>query len=127
MAEKYTPDWTEEDLKKAIKMLKNNKCPDPNGIINEVFKENYAGKDLRYALLCLYNGIKKTKQFPEFMCISDICSIRKKKSSLLDIEGERGISLITCFKKIFENLLHVDFREDLDEKMTDSNIGARKN
>ena len=126
VSERKTTDWNAKQLDNAIKMLKNNKCGDPNGIINEIFKENYAGKDFKKGLLSLFNGIKSTKCFPEFMCVSDICSIRKKKAALLDIEGERGISLITGFKKIFENLLYLDFAKDIDGNMTDSNIGSRK-
>ena len=60
------------------------------------------------------------------MCLSDIVSIPKKKSSQFNIEDERGISLITIFKKAFENLLFKEFREDIDENMSESNIGARK-
>ena len=96
---KETPNWTLQDLEKALKMLKNKKCRDPNGMYNEVFKENYAGRDLKEALLKLYNGIKQSKEFPNFMCLSDICSIQKKKGSLFSLENQRGISLITVFKK----------------------------
>ena len=107
-------------------MLKNNKCRDLNGIISEIFKDNYAGSDLKNALLLLFNGIKRNQQFPEFMCIWDICSIHKK-GSIFELENERGISLITVFKKAFENLIHNDFAKDIDQNMSDSNIGARKN
>ena len=31
---------------------------DPNGMINEVFKEGCLGKDLKEALLKLFNGVK---------------------------------------------------------------------
>ena len=98
---------------------------DPNGFVNEVFKDEYAGSDMKNALLALFNGIKRSKQFPTFMTVSDICSIQKKKSSILDFDNQRGISLITVYKKVFENLLYNDFVEDIDNKMTDSNIGAR--
>ena len=75
------------------------------GMLDETFKDEYAGKDLKNALLALFNGIKDTHKVPEFMVISDICSIQKKNGSLLELESQRGISLITVFKKIFENLL----------------------
>ena len=61
------------------------------------------------------------------MSISDITSITKSKSkSILDMDNQRGISLITVYKKILENLLYNDLREDLDQNMSESNIGARK-
>ena len=97
------------ELAKSIKMLKNNKCADPNAMVNELFKEGWAGPEMKKGLLVLMNGIKRTKEFPTFMCRSDIVSIFKKKGSKLDIENERGISLITVFKKTFKNLLFNDF------------------
>ena len=39
----------------------------------------------------------------------------------------RGISIITIFKKAFENLLFKEFEADIDKNMSESNIGARKN
>ena len=33
-----SPPWNNSDLVLAVKSLKNNKTPDPNGMINEIFK-----------------------------------------------------------------------------------------
>ena len=49
-----------EHLERAIKSLKNGKARDPNGLVNEMFKEGVAGKDFKLSLLLLLNGIKKT-------------------------------------------------------------------
>ena len=54
------------------------------------------------------------------------CINSREKSSQFNIEDERGISLITVFKKALENLLFKEFREDIDKNMSESNIGARK-
>ena len=116
----------QDDLCKATKMLKNNKSRDPNDLINELFKEPYAGRDLYEALLMMFNQIKETKQFPDFMNKSNICSISKKKNSKHHIENERGLFLLTTFKKIFENLLFNSLYEDIDRHMSESNVGARK-
>ena len=61
------------------------------------------------------------------MSVSDVCSFQKKGKSVLSFENQRGISLITVFKKTMENLLFQDMSKDIDEKMSNSNIGARKN
>ena len=45
MNNKSTP-WTEENLLKVIKSLKNNKTMDPMGMINEIFKPEIIGADL---------------------------------------------------------------------------------
>ena len=119
-------DWNMADLEKALRMLKNNKCSDPNGMVNEIIKEGWAGTELKKGMLNLMNGIKRTKEFPTFVCLSDICSIWKKKGSKLEIENERGISLITIFKKCLENMLFNNFYTDLDKNMSESNLGSRK-
>ena len=46
---KKTKEWNDKDLEKVIKSLKNNISRDPNGMINEVFKEGFMGKDLKEA------------------------------------------------------------------------------
>ena len=45
-----------DELEKVLKGLKNNKCMDPVGMINETFKEGSIGKDLKDALLMLFKG-----------------------------------------------------------------------
>ena len=60
------------------------------------------------------------------MCKSDITSIPKNNHSRFDLENEGGISLITIYKKVFENLLYNEYSKDLDSNMSESNIGARK-
>ena len=46
LQETKTNDWTNKDLKVALKSLKNNKTRDPSGFLNELFKEPVIGKDL---------------------------------------------------------------------------------
>ena len=54
-----TPDWTMENLEKVLKNLKKDKSRDPNGLINELFMNEVAGDDLKKAILCLMNRIKR--------------------------------------------------------------------
>ena len=42
-----TSNWNIEELDSVLKGLKNNKCMDPVGIINEVFKAGCVGQDLK--------------------------------------------------------------------------------
>ena len=74
----------------------------------------------------MMNGIKKEKKFPDFVCFSNICSIYKSKGSRDSIDNERGIFLLSSFKKIFENLLLNDFSKEIEDNMSESNTGARK-
>ena len=118
--------WSKKDLDKVLKSLKNNKTRDPNGMINEIFKEGCIGKDLKVALLELFNGIKSYLHIPEYMTLENITTIWKKKGSLMEINSERGIFLLTVLKKILDKLIYFDNYNDIDNNMSDSNIGARK-
>ena len=60
------------------------------------------------------------------MNLSNITSIKKKKSSKQDMGGQRGIFSLTIFEKILDNLLLNDFYEDVNIGMTSSKIGRRK-
>ena len=54
-----------DELEDVIKFLKTKKSRDPYGFINELFKPNVAGDDLKTALLIMMNRIKKEQIFPE--------------------------------------------------------------
>ena len=66
-----------KELDIAIKRLKLRKARDPNGWTNEILKPGNAGKDLKDALLMLFNEIKDTHYISDFMKSLDITSIYK--------------------------------------------------
>ena len=123
---KTTADWSIPQLRAATKKLKNNKAVDPNLMINELLKHGYIGPDLENALLLLCNGIKNNFTIPDFMSKQNICTVYKNKGSRLDMKNERGIFLLTSLRKVLDNLLYHDLYEDIDENMSDSNVGARR-
>ena len=55
---KESCEWTITDLDKVVKKLKNNRARDPHDLINEVFKPQIMGQDMKLALLHLLNQIK---------------------------------------------------------------------
>ena len=55
-----TPDWSENDILKVLRSLKNGKCRDPLGLINEIFKPPIAGRDLVKSITLMMNKIKKS-------------------------------------------------------------------
>ena len=124
---KKTPDWNINQLNKILKGLKNNKSRDPNGMANELLKDGYIGADLKEALLLLINGMKQHKINPDFMTLADITSIFKNKGSRYNLENDRGIFILTVMKKIFDKMVYADFYEDINDHMSDSNIGSRRN
>ena len=121
-----TLDWNMKDLVKILAGLKNNKSFDPNGMCNEVLKLDCIGVDLQVALLCLYNLCKKEQKLPHYMTLSNITSIFKNKGSRTDLENDRGIFVQTLLKKILDKMIYIDVCEEIDKRMSDSNIGARK-
>ena len=124
---KKTDNWNENDLYAALKSLKNNKTIDPNGMVNELLKPGCLGSDLLKSLLLLYNGIKHSFHIPRFMLLQNITSIFKNKGSRFDLENDRGIFILTVFKKVLDKLIYHDNVENIDKEMSDSNIGARRN
>ena len=60
-----TPDWTLNDLEDVLKGLKKDKCRDPFGYINEIFKPDVCGEDLKLAILKLMNSIKDKQEYPK--------------------------------------------------------------
>ena len=126
LKERKSEPWNIKDLESMLKNLKNNKSMDPNGMINELFKEGYIGTDLKEALLKLFNGVKDNLFIPMFMTLSNITTIYKKKGSRFDLNNDRGIFILTVMKKMLDKLIYADNYDEIDAKMTDSNIGARR-
>ena len=74
--------WTMNHLEKALADLKMGRSRDPEGLINEIFKKNVIGKDLKNSLLLMFNGIKKHQEIPEFMNVAKITTVPKKGSKV---------------------------------------------
>ena len=121
-----SPAWDMEQLDVVLKSLKNNKTMDPNGMINEIFKDGCIGSDLKEALLIMLNEVKSQHIIPNFMSLQNISTIFKSGSKL-DMNSERGIFILTVMKKVLDKLLYVDNYDDIDQNMSDCNIGSRKN
>ena len=95
-------------------------------MINEVFKDGFIGTDLKEALLNLFNGIKSNLFIPMFMTLSNITTIYKNKGSMMDLNNDRGIFILTVMKKMLDKLIYEDNYKEIDKNMSDCNIGARR-
>ena len=122
-----TGPWTENQLDKVIKSLKNNQTRDPLGIINELFKPGVIGVQLKMSTLDLMNNIKQNMEIPRQLQMSNITTIYKQKGSRLEMSNDRGIFVLTVLRKILDKLTYLDKYPDIDLSMSGSNIGARKN
>ena len=118
--------WSIKDLLKVLKKLKKNKSADPHGFVYELFRPENVGKDLLSSLLILCNEVKSQLVIPSFLTHTDITSIWKQKGEKADLDNDRGIFGVSKVRAIIEKLVYEDTHEDIDDKMSDSNVGARK-
>ena len=121
-----TNPWDMIDLEIVLKNLKNNKSRDPNGLVNELFKEEAAGDDLKVATLRLMNRIKEEQKYPKCLESCNISSIWKLKGPQNQFSSYRGIFRVSIFRAILDRLIYNDEYDTIDGNLTDSNVGARK-
>ena len=82
--------WAMQNSNEALADLKIGRSRDPEGLINEIFKNNVIGVDLKKPLLSMFNSLKKNQKIPKFMNLANVTTVPKKGSKLL-LENERGI------------------------------------
>ena len=121
-----TDSWDMADLDIVLKKLKNNKSRDPHGLVNELFKDETAGEDLKVAILHLMNRIKDEQIYPKCLELCNISSIWKLKGPRNRFNSYRGIFRVSIFRAILDRLIYNDEYENIDSNLTDSNVGARK-
>ena len=91
------------EILKSIKKLKSDKAHGPDTLLNEYFIES-AG------LICgqlevLFNKILNNGEFPKSWTQGTIIPLHKK-GSYSDTNNYRGITLVSCFGKIFSSILN---------------------
>ena len=96
-------------------------------IVNELFMLKNIGQNLKMSLLSLFNMIKNNQYNPEFFKEVYITSIPKKMKNPLNLSSERGIFLVPKLRGILSKLIYNSIISQIEEKLSPSNIGARKN
>ena len=95
-----------EEVKTAMKSLKNSKSPGEDNILNEHFIE--AGDILISHITDIFNGIFNTGVFPESWSkgiIEFIVPVYKKGDPTL-ADNYRAITLSSCMSKLFTSILN---------------------
>ena len=110
--------WNMKNLDDAIKSLKKDKARDPNGWINELFKEGVAGNNLKVSMLRLFNKIKNENHLPDFMRKANITTIYKGKGEKSNLENERGIFIVSIFRSLVMKLIYQDIYNVIDKSMS---------
>ena len=67
-----------QNLNEALADLKIGRSRDPEGLINEIFKNNVIGVDLKKPLLSMFNSLKKNQKIPKFMNLAIVTIVPKK-------------------------------------------------
>ena len=122
-----SPPWSEQNILDTLNSLKNGKCRDPLGLVNEIFKPPIAGADLIKSLTILMNRIKDECVIPDLFRLKNITTIYKNKGSRYDLQNDRGIFTCTVFNTILQKLIYNDKYDIIGKNLSDSNVGARKN
>ena len=89
---KKSEPWEMKHLIKVLNGLKKDKARDPNGWLNDIFKDGVAGK---ISMLNLFNKMKAENHIPEFIRLADVATIYKGKGEKCDLVNDRGIFLVT--------------------------------
>ena len=109
-----------------LKNLKKEKSRYPHGLTNELLGPDVAGDDLKLAVLKLMNKIKDEQIYPKCLELCNISSIWKKKGSRNSFESYRGIFRVSVFRTILDRLIYNDEYSNIDQNLTDANVGCRK-
>ena len=85
-----------------------------------------AGSDLFQSLLMLCNKVKEECEIPKFMEWTNISSIYKNKGPKNELNSDRGVFNVMIVRSIIDNLIYNEYYETIDQNMSDSNVGGRR-
>ena len=119
-----SPDFTFDEIKRAVQELKGGQCNDPTGHIREVVKNS--GDSLLLSILAMANSIKSSKVFPQNWSELWIKTLRKKKGSFKSLKNCRGIFIVPIISIIFEKLLKNRITPILKQNMSNFQNGGSK-
>ena len=93
---------------------------------NEIFKPDVAGSDLILAITKLMNRIKDELHFPEPINVCNVTNMFKNKGLKKHFDSFRGIFRTPVLRNILDKLIYDDEYENIDENLTNFNVGSRK-
>lgn len=101
---------TFNELQHAIKQLKSNKAPGPDGLAAEMFK--HGGEALQRYLMHLINMIITKRETPSQLQLSEIITLFKK-GDRNDCKNYRPISLLSHLYKLIMQIIYNRISKDL--------------
>jgi len=119
------PPFTQKELDKALRQLRNGRSCDTDGILAEMIKE---GNDaLHQHLLRLYNDIVKPDASPPQQWRHTTITIIHKRGDPTLPQNYRPIAIIPMLYKLFARLLYNRLEVLLDKQQTPDQAGFRHN
>ena len=95
---------TEDEVVKAIKSLKNNKSCGTDMILNEFLKNSC--QKMIDVYVKLFNIVFKSGVIPDLWSVGVICPIYKNKGDTANPDNYRGITILSCYGKLFTAVLN---------------------
>ena len=117
---------TVEIVDKVLKGLTKNKARDPLGLANELFKEGVIGTDLKNSICLLLNKVKDNIKIPELAYLANITTIYKGNGDKAELNNSKGLFTLKILRMILDKVVNLEEYEKIDDGMSDSNAGARK-
>ena len=117
---------SEDEVKKAVKRLKNGKACGEDKILNETIK---AFSESHMSVLTkIFNIVLLSGHMPHEWVIGIIKPIYKNKGDINDPDNYRGITLLSCFGQLFTSILNDRLTTyiNLNEMMSEAQAGFRK-
>ena len=75
----------------------------------------------------MFNRIKDCKKYPDILKLSNITSLYKKKGERSNLDNDRGIFNTVKIRSILDKMIYNEHYATIDNSMSPSNIGARRN
>ena len=117
-------EWTMQQLLTSINKLKRNKCKDPHGHINELYKN--MGADGLESLLDMLNRIKEEILIPAHLNLSNVSTLYKGKGCKQDVVNLRGIFKLPIIRNILDRLISFDEEANISKSMGHLQVGNQK-
>ena len=114
---------SKEEVKRAIRHLKNEKAAGPDGIPPEAIKA-----DLETSAEMLYNlfgKIRETNEIPDDWKEGYLIKL-PKKGDLNECKNWRGIMLLSTAGKVLNRIILERLKAELDDRLRDEQAGFRK-
>ena len=119
------PAFTESELLKALRTLKNGKCKDSAGVRAEMLKNT--GDKTRKVLLDLYNAVLQGSMETPKSWKKSVITVLYKSGDPMEPKNYRPICIIPLLYKLFSKLLYSRLYPILDLAQTPDQAGFRHN